>query len=347
MWYIIFKKPRYLNDRGARMKGLTKNISKVAIASLIVMSGAVAAEAQVSTKVSKNSDRLTSAQTAKTQTAKILVVESSENQARHLKASPQNISSLLAQATSAESVRKNLRIEPLPITPPPPAEAPSNSPGLSFGTPSAFGAGWGDAFVGFSGSTGGKGRAGEVDGSISTGFGLGDPRSAVGLEITYNLGSIKRFAANGSFDAKLHRIVYSEGSSQVGVAVGMNTFAQYGNEAVTNSSIYGAVTTFSQLQPDNAINKMPISFTVGAGGGGFRLDPASLGVFAGVGVQIAPQLSVGAGWSGVGINSGLSYVPIPSIPLTVGLTVGDITDNSPGGRVLVLSIGYGFNFLPK
>jgi len=324
------------------MKGLRKNISKLAIASLIVMSGAVAAEAQVSSKVSKNSDRLTSAQTAK-----ILVVEPSVNQARHLKVDPQNISSLLAQATGGESIRKNLRIEPLPITPPPPAEAPSNSPGLSFGTPSAFGAGWGDAFVGFSGSTGGKGRAGEVDGSISTGFGLGDPRSAVGLEITYNLGSIKRFAANGSFDAKLHRIVYSEGSSQVGVAVGMNTFAQYGNEAVANSSIYGAVTTYSLLQPDNAINKMPISFTVGAGGGGFRLDPASLGVFAGVGVQIAPQLSVGAGWSGVGINAGLSYVPIPSIPLTVGLTGGDLTDNSPGGRVLVLSIGYGFNFLPK
>ena len=67
----------------------------------------------------------------------------------------------------------------------------------------------------------------------------------------------------------------------------------------------------------------------------------------GVGVQVHPQLGVGFGWSGVGLNAGLSYVPSPSIPLTIGLTGGDLGGNSPGGSVVVLSVGYGFNFLPK
>ncbi|MCY7331929.1 MAG: hypothetical protein LH649_04570 [Pseudanabaena sp. CAN_BIN31] len=277
------------------------------------------------------------------------LIGSSVNKAQYLKSPSVNSlssqPSLIAQAKDAD-LRDSLKIKPL-STAVATAAAPVNSPGLTFGTPSAFGANWGDAFVGASAASASKGRDYELDGSISAGFGLGNARETVGLEVTFNNGSIKRFGSNGTFDAKLHRIVYSEGSNQVGIAVGMNTFAQYGTEAVVPSSIYGAVTSYSQLQPDNEINKMPISVTVGAGGGGFRQGNASTGVFAGVGVQVAPQLSLGAGWSGIGLNAGLSYVPVPSIPLTVGLTAADLTDNSAGGRVFVLSIGYGFNFLPK
>jgi hypothetical protein len=92
---------------------------------------------------------------------------------------------------------------------------------------------------------------------------------------------------------------------------------------------------------------MPISFTVGAGGGSFRKDNASIGVMAGVGVQVHPQIGLGFGWSGVGINAGVSYVPVPSVPLTIGLTGGDLSNTSVGGTVLVLNLSYGFNFLPK
>jgi hypothetical protein len=92
---------------------------------------------------------------------------------------------------------------------------------------------------------------------------------------------------------------------------------------------------------------MPISFSLGAGGGDFRQGNASTGIFTGVGVQVHPQVGVGLGWSGVGLNIGASYVPVPTMPLTITTQVADITDNSQGGTVFVFSMGYGFNFQPK
>jgi S-layer homology domain len=240
----------------------------------------------------------------------------------------------------------NLKIEPLATLAN--ADQPSsgaNSPGLTFATPSAFGAGFGDVFIGGSASTAGRLRP-DVDGSLSAGFGLGSSNT-LGLEVSYNMGSIKTFGANGSFDLKAHRVIHSEGTNQIGIAAGWNTFAQYGNEGVVPSTVYGAISSYSQLQSNNSYNKMPLSITVGAGGGTFRQGDASLGIFAGAGVQVHPQLGVGLGWSGVGLNAGLSFVPNPSIPLTIGLTGGDLGNNSPGGSVLVLNVGYGFNFLPR
>jgi len=248
-----------------------------------------------------------------------------------------------------ENLRQQLLIEPL-VKPAPPAQAAKRTypPGLSFGAPSAFGAGWGDVFVGASGATrSSKSGDNPLDGSISTGFGLGNSQKLVGLEFAFNNGSIKNFGKNGTFDLKVHRIAYAKGTNQVGVAAGWKTFAQYGNEGVRDSSAYGVVTTYSLLRPNDSVNPMPISFSAGAGGGDFRQGNASTGVFGGVGVQVHPQVGVGFGWSGVGLNIGASFVPVPTIPLTITAQGADLTDNSSGGTVFVLSVGYGFNFLPK
>ena len=242
-----------------------------------------------------------------------------------------------------EKLRQDLLIEPLVKSAP---AKRTYLPGLSFGAPSAFGAGWGDAFVGASGATAGKARN-KIDGSISAGFGLGDAQKLVGLEFAYNMGSIRNFGENGTFDLKAHRIAYAKGTNLVAVAAGWKTFAQYGNEAIRPSSAYGVVTTYSLLQPNNPVNKMPISLSVGAGGGDFRQGTDSTGVFAGVGVQVHPQVGVGLGWSGIGLNAGVSFVPVPTIPLTINAQGADLTDNTQGGTVFVLSVGYGFNFLPK
>jgi len=221
------------------------------------------------------------------------------------------------------------------------------SPSLTFATPSAFGATWGDVFLGASAATTGKART-QPDGSISMGFGLGDARKLVGLELGYNIGSIKNFGYNGTFDLKANRIVYAKGNTQIAAAAGWKSFAQHvKGESVRPSSAYGVVTSYSLLKPNDTVNKMPISFSIGAGGGDFRTGDASTGVFAGVGVQVHPQIGVGMGWSGVGFNVGASFVPISTIPLTINAVGADLTDTSFGGTVFVLSIGYGFNFLPK
>jgi hypothetical protein len=335
------------------MKGLAKDISSVTIAGLILASGAIAADAQVVAEKNPHQDTQKSQDlqvTTKSLPLAKQVVNTSPNQAKYLKLAPNALNSeranLIAQSSDSdgEALRNKLRIEPLTGGT---SSQKGYSPSLNFGTPSAFGANWGDAFISASGATAGKARNGQIDGSISGGFGLGNGSNAVGLELGYNQGSIRNFGSNGTFDAKAHRIVYSEGTNTVGVAVGWNTFAQHGNEGVANSSVYGAVSTYSLLQANDKYNKMPVSFTVGVGGGQFRQGNASTGVFAGAGLQIDPQVGVGLAWSGVGINAGLSYVPYPAIPLTFTLTGADLTNNSAGGTVLILSVGYGFNFLPK
>ena len=249
-------------------------------------------------------------------------------------------------------IRQELLIEPL-IKLKTSASKPTYPPGLSFAAPSAFGANMGDIFIGASAATAGNrgDRLEDIDASTSIGFGLGNSRKTLGLEFSFNNGSIKNFGSNGTFDVKAHRTVYAKGTNQIAVAAGWKTFAQYktevSTEAIRPSSAYGVVTTYSLLKPNDPVNKMPISFSLGAGGGDFRQGDASTGVFAGVGVQVHPQVGVGLGWSGVGLNIGASYVPVPTLPLTITAQAADLTDNSAGGTIFALSVCYGFNFLPK
>jgi hypothetical protein len=243
---------------------------------------------------------------------------------------------------SLDNLKQELKIAPL-FT----AAQRTYPPALTFGIPSAFGANWGDFFIGASGATSGNRSPTNVDGSISTGFGIGDSEKLIGMSFTYNLGSIENFGSNGTFDLEGHRTVYRDQTTSVAIAAGWSAFAQYGNEeGVTPSSVWGTVTSYSLLQPDDPVNKLPLLLSVGVGGGYYRQDPASTGIFGGIGLQVAPQLGLGLQWSGVGLNLGLSFVPVPTIPLTIIATGADLTDNSPGGTRFILSVNYGFNFLP-
>ncbi|MEA5452255.1 hypothetical protein VB780_27020 [Leptolyngbya sp. CCNP1308] len=253
-----------------------------------------------------------------------------------------------AQATPSApnptQLRDELRVAPLTTA----AEAVrSFPPSPNAGIPSAFGANWGDVF--FSASLAGADRLRpEADGSLSMGFGLGDSRRAVGVELTYNLQSVRQFGENGGFDAKIHRQVYSSDETQVAAAVGLNNFASYGtNAGGGESSLYGVVTAAHLLQPDHPNNRLPITASLGLGGGSFSGDGSDVGVIAGVGLQVHPQFSVNTAWSGVGVNVGASIVPVPTLPLTLNLLYGDIGNNTRAGSVAVLSIGYGFNFGPR
>ena len=249
-------------------------------------------------------------------------------------------------------IRQELLVEPL-IKLKIPKSKPTYSPGLGFAGPSAFGANMGDVFIGASGATAGTrgNKLTDIDASTSIGFGLGNSQKQVGLELAFNNGSIKNFGSNGTFDLKAHRIISAKGNSQIAVAGGWKTFAQYqtkaSNEAIKPSSVYAVVTSYSLLKPNDPVNKMPVSVSLGAGGGDFRQGNTSTGVFGGVGVEVHPQVGVGLGWSGVGFNVGASFVPVPTLPLTITAQVADLTDNTVGGTVFALSVGYGFNFLPK
>ncbi|EFA71922.1 conserved hypothetical protein [Raphidiopsis brookii D9] len=265
----------------------------------------------------------------------------------------QNNSQNADNSEEIDKIRRRLLLEPVIKQKPAPKPQPTNAPGLSFAGVSAFGANMGDVFLGTSVATAGnRGNSlKDIDGSMSAGFGLGDARGLIGLEFTFNNGSIKNFGSNGTFDLKVHRTIQTDNSSSIGVAVGWKTFGQYktkaSGEAVRPSSLYGVVTSHSLLRANDPVNKMPISFSLGVGGGDFRQGNDSVGVFGGAGLQVHPQIGVGLGWSGIGLNVGASFLPVPTLPLTVTTSVSDLTSNSPGSTVFSLSVGYGFNFLPK
>lgn len=218
-------------------------------------------------------------------------------------------------------------------------------PSLTFGAPGAFGPQWGDLFFGLYGSTAGKARDGQVDGGLSAGFGIGDAEKLISIGFSYNMGSLNNFGESGGFDLSASRILYATGTTQVALGGGWQNFAQYGSDFP--SGAWGALSVYTLLQPENPINTLPMLLTAGAGGGSYRQGNASTGVFGGIGLQLAPQLGSGIAWSGVGLNVGLSFVPVPTIPLTITAQGLDLTDNSEGGTRFLLSVGYGFNFLPN
>jgi hypothetical protein len=226
---------------------------------------------------------------------------------------------------------------------------PKYNPSLSAGIPSGTGMGTGDSFIGLFGSTAGKARD-SIDGSIAMGTGIGDPYRFIALEGVFNITSIRRFASNGTFDLKLHRNLYQGANGeQVSAAVGWSGFAAYGSDAGGQpSTLYGAVTWNQALDPKNSDNPMLISITGGMGGGSYRNDTNGTGpgVFGGLGLQVAPNLGVSTGWSGQGLNFGVSYLPVKTMPLYLTAIYSDVANAGRSGSQLILGVTYGFNYLP-
>lgn len=247
-------------------------------------------------------------------------------------------------STNPEQIRQDMQVEPLTTRS---TQARSYPPSPNAGIPSGFGADWGDAFASLTLSGADRLRP-EADGSLSVGTGFGDAQSSVGVEVAYNVLSLRNLGDNGSFDVKVHREILSNDRTQVSAAVGWNNIVNHGSDvAGTESSPYGIATAAHLLRPDSDTNRMPLTASLGVGGGNFSGENSDLGVIAGVGLQVDRRVSLNAAWSGRGLNVGASFVPVPSIPLTVNAIYGDVTNNTAAGSVAVLSVGYGFNFGPR
>ena len=248
-------------------------------------------------------------------------------------------SASVAAPVDVEQLRRELLIAPVVVG------ASYSAPSLSPGVPSAFIAGWGDYFISASGST--PGARPDVDGGLSVGFGLGDAAKAVALELDLNITSFKNFGQTGGFDAKLGRIVVNKPSFRLGASVGVVNVATWdtGDDGANpDPSVYGVVTAAWPLRPNNMSFKQTMQVSAGAGGETWGYDNADAGGFASFGVEVLPNLGVAAGWSGRGVNAGLSFVPFKRTPLTVSLQAGDIFDQTANGPVGVLSISWGSNF---
>ena len=219
-------------------------------------------------------------------------------------------------------------------------------PSLGGGMPSGFVGGWGDYFLAGSAATPDKLRDGVPDGSINMGFGFGDPRRSLGVELYWGISSIKDFNAGGSFGVSAGRSIVNQPNLQVAVAGGLIDAFTYSNEpGVTPVNGYGAVTVAIPLRPNNQYFQQFVQFTVGGGGYGFAqidsgFQSSTSGYFAAAGVEALPNLGLSFGVSNRGKNVNLSYVPFRSLPIFLNLAGVDLFNDTPWGAVGILTVGW-------
>jgi hypothetical protein len=221
------------------------------------------------------------------------------------------------------------------------------APGNSVGSESAWGAGWGDFFAG----VGYQSRArfsSKPDGSESVGFGLGDPRQYVGLEVGINSASTFRQTPgkNGSVSLKLHRALPGE----YGIAVGIENAAAWGGTD-GGSSTYGVVSHTFQFREDPQHFFGSLAWNVGVGNSRFLSEQdlaagkKGVNVFGSAGLRLISRASLVGDWTGQDLDAGLSIVPFRRSPLVLSLGMADLTHRAGDGARLIVGLGAGFRVL--
>jgi len=269
----------------------------------------------------------------------------------------QKQSQIIAQIDSSDTVgdtfgetnklRQELLIDPITTL----REPTRAAPGSTAGTPSAYGASFGQAYIG-----GGllfplDDNKDRVDGSLSVGFGLGNAAKSVGLEVNINITSVGGgdnfdFGDSGGVGFKLHRYL-GDGTA---VAIGWSNPIKWGDVTNAKDTIYGVVTKAFALQPNNLNNKLPLTVSVGLGSGAFRskgaiaADENDINLFASLGLRVIPEVSLVTSWTGNRLNMGASFAPFQKIPIVINAIFTDVTSNLDTGLGFALSTGYIFRF---
>lgn len=230
--------------------------------------------------------------------------------------------------------------------------SPYKSPNLNpTQIPSAYVAEWGDYYVAasFYGYENGKDGSGLTpDGWLGVGVGLGSSRRLVALEVDFNVESLANTNNGGSMDVRLGRELINSHTFSLHLGGGWLGVASYGNWPQKGGSPYGVLTAAWPLRPNNPDFRQIMQVNLGGGGGRFqRLDAVDLdssGLIASVGVELAPNLGISAGWAGRGLNTTLSYVPLRGTPLYLSVSGANITNVDGKGRAVALAITWGGSF---
>lgn len=229
----------------------------------------------------------------------------------------------------------------------PPYSAPSVTPTQM---PTALTAEWGNYYVSTSmyGYEQWQRSDWFVDGCLNIGAGFGNPRRAVAIEIDYNLESYRGIPEGGSFDIRIGRSIVDHSRFKAAIGAGWFRVATYGQLSKEPSSPYGVVTLAWPLRDDNESFRQTLQLDLGAGGGRFqRIDQGwlpSQGVVASLGMELAPNIGISAGWVGRGVNATLSVVPARGVPLFVNLSGVNLDNSGDAGRAAVLSLTWGGSF---
>jgi len=213
--------------------------------------------------------------------------------------------------------------------------APIAAPGISFGTPTGFGASWGQTFAGLGGRTVSSGTS-DVDGSALVGFGLGDPSRFLGLETAINIISLQEgFAEDGSWGFKLHRALPFRGA----VAIGVDDTGGWGDAKEKHSSAYAVYTQVIDLNPQSPKRPMGLAFSAGLGDERFAAPGDDVGALASVALSWQRQASVIVDWHAGELHVAASGVPLYQLPLVITAGFINVTERF-GDTEFAAGIGY-------
>ena len=247
---------------------------------------------------------------------------------------------------SDEEIRQQLLINPNQVDPNIDVldRNPQPIPSSTFITPNAYGASWGDAYIGVAGTT--EDTDDGLDGSAGVGVGFGNPVNNVGVEVNVGVISLDGFADDGIAGFKVHKVFPR--ANNLAVAVGWANPIKWGAANDEEDTFYGVATQRFNLRPNKA-NPLPLTASLGVGTGEFRSNGAiaagdnAPNVFGSVGLRVIPRVSLISSWTGSGLGLAASAAPF-NAPFVITLGASDVTDNTDRGTQFNGSIGYSFNF---
>jgi hypothetical protein len=227
------------------------------------------------------------------------------------------------------------------------------SPGSSSGTPTAYGAEFGDVFLGAGYQhrtryTKGLPWSKAVDGAVFGGFGLGNSHDAIGIEATITSFTTIRdgFFRVTSFSFKMHRAL----PWNLAIACGWED-AIHGAGSDGGSSKYAVITSYIPTRETYGSPFSSITLSAGIGNGRFKTEDAffdgrrGVNAFGSVGVRVFSPVSLIADWTGQDLMLGASIVPFARLPLFIAPSFADVTGSAGDGARFVLGVGIDFNFL--
>jgi len=232
------------------------------------------------------------------------------------------------------------------------------APGTNTGTPIAFGPGMGSFFAGggYQNTTravkladGSYGPAGNDDGSVSFGFGLGDANGGVGLTtVVTSLSTFRSgFGNRTAFSFQLVRNL----DPSMAVAFGVeNAFIAGGGKTDGQDSWYSVVSkVFQHVSPSVEWIKA-ITISGGIGNGRFRAmndvrkNNETVNVFGSIAFLVYEQISLITDYTGQDVNVGFSIVPFKKFPISITPALADVTHTANNKTRFILGAGIGVQF---
>jgi len=221
-------------------------------------------------------------------------------------------------------------------------------PSFSMGAPLGLVPGRGVAFASLGGISDPPGTDNDVDGAFSAGIGFGDPYEKFGGALTLGIGSINAdsgFGETGVLGLSFGRFFPDK---LTGFSVGsINLKGWDDGRVMPKPSIYAAVT---KILPNDVA---PVILNAGIGNNGYRpIDSDAKrpvragGVFASAGVYVLPQVSLIVDYTSGIFSTGVSIVPVASMPLTLNLGAYDISTETPGSdsASFIGTLSYAYTF---